>query len=170
MHCSRRRVLRRGLEFHVCTINKSAHTKKVWKLIVCPSYIYIYIYISLTTKFTVAQSAAAEGYTVCISTEGARLPHPCNCFGYDAKQNWWWGSINTGAMGNTDNLLLPSLPGPLWSRMVASDRALSMGQIELKCVNMLNWFVWNRTVFSNESMYSCWTELFEIKLFWHLTV
>ena len=27
-HCSRRRLLRRGLEFHVCTINKSAHTKK----------------------------------------------------------------------------------------------------------------------------------------------
>ena len=26
--CSRRRLLRRGLEFHVCTINKSAHTKK----------------------------------------------------------------------------------------------------------------------------------------------
>ena len=23
----------RGLEFHVCTLNKSAHTKKVWKLI-----------------------------------------------------------------------------------------------------------------------------------------
>ena len=33
-----------GLEFHVSTINKSAHTKKVWRLIVCPSYIYIYIY------------------------------------------------------------------------------------------------------------------------------
>ena len=31
--CSRRRLLRRKLEFHVCTINKSAHTKKVWKLI-----------------------------------------------------------------------------------------------------------------------------------------
>ena len=28
MHCSRRRLLRRGLEFYVCTINKSAHTKK----------------------------------------------------------------------------------------------------------------------------------------------
>ena len=26
-----------GLEFHVCTINKSAHTKKVWKLIVYTS-------------------------------------------------------------------------------------------------------------------------------------
>ena len=44
LHCSRRRLLRRGLEFHVCTINKSAHTKKVWKLIVYSLYIYIYIY------------------------------------------------------------------------------------------------------------------------------
>ena len=33
VHYSRRRLLRRGQEFHVCTINKSAHTKKVWKLI-----------------------------------------------------------------------------------------------------------------------------------------
>ena len=30
---SRRRLLRRGLEFHVRIINKRAHTKKVWKLI-----------------------------------------------------------------------------------------------------------------------------------------
>ena len=30
---SRRRWLRKGIWFHVCTINKSAHTKKVWKLI-----------------------------------------------------------------------------------------------------------------------------------------
>ena len=28
-----RRFGRRGLEFHVCTINKNAYTKKVWKLI-----------------------------------------------------------------------------------------------------------------------------------------
>ena len=33
VHCSWRRLLRRGLKFHVCTINKSAPTKKVWKLI-----------------------------------------------------------------------------------------------------------------------------------------
>ena len=33
VHCSRRRLLGRGLEFHVYTINKRAHTKKVWKLI-----------------------------------------------------------------------------------------------------------------------------------------
>ena len=33
VHCSWRRLLRKGVEFHVCTINKSANTKKVWKLI-----------------------------------------------------------------------------------------------------------------------------------------
>ena len=37
VHCSWKRLLRRGLEFHVCTLNKSTHTKKVWKLIVCSS-------------------------------------------------------------------------------------------------------------------------------------
>ena len=33
VHCSQRRLLRRGQEFHVCTMNKSAHMKKVWKRI-----------------------------------------------------------------------------------------------------------------------------------------
>ena len=33
VHCSSKRLLRRGLESRVCTINKSAHTKKVCKLI-----------------------------------------------------------------------------------------------------------------------------------------
>ena len=33
VHYSRSRLFQRGLEFHMCTINKSAHTKKVWKLI-----------------------------------------------------------------------------------------------------------------------------------------
>ena len=32
LHCSPRRLLRRGLEFHVCTINKNAHTKTKWGL------------------------------------------------------------------------------------------------------------------------------------------
>ena len=40
-----------------------------------------------------------------------------------------WGMQNT--------LLLPSLPGPLCPWVVAPDRVLSMGQIEL------NWIVWN---------------------------
>ena len=41
VHCSWRRLLVRGLEFHECTINKSANTKKVWKIIVCTSYLSV---------------------------------------------------------------------------------------------------------------------------------
>ena len=47
MHCGRRRLLRRGLEFHVSTLNKSAHTKKsmqTYLMILIYIYIYIYIY------------------------------------------------------------------------------------------------------------------------------
>ena len=53
VHCSRRRLLRKGLEFHVCTINKSAHTKKVWKFLSAPctykGHITFPIYRPLTT-------------------------------------------------------------------------------------------------------------------------
>ena len=36
-----------------------------------------------------------------------------------------WGMQSTPSV--------PSLPGPLWPGMVAPDRVLSMGQIELNC-------------------------------------
>ena len=36
-------------------------------------------------------------------------------------------------------LSLPLLPGPLWPRVVTPDRVLTMGQIELNCVLILNW-------------------------------
>ena len=48
--------------------------------------------------------------------------------------------------------LLPSLPYPLWPGVVAPDRVLSMGQIELNCVLMLNWIAWNRSVFDIETV------------------
>ncbi len=44
---------------------------------------------------------------------------------------------------------LSSLPGPFWPGVVAPDRALSMDQIELDCVIMLNWIVWNGTVLTS---------------------
>ena len=52
VHCSRRRLLRRGLEFHVCTINKSVHMKKVRKLIVCTSLQEIVGLIILANSFS----------------------------------------------------------------------------------------------------------------------
>ena len=38
-------------------------------------------------------------------------------------------------------------PGAFWPRVVAPDKVLSIGQIELNYVLMLNKIVWNRTVF-----------------------
>ena len=49
-----------------------------------------------------------------------------------------WGMRSTSS--------LPSLPGPLWPGVVAPDRALSMGKIELNCVLMLNRITRNKTV------------------------
>ena len=40
VHCRRRRLLQRGLKFHVCTINKSAHTKKS-----LDTYLMIYVFL-----------------------------------------------------------------------------------------------------------------------------
>ena len=54
------------------------------------------------------------------------------------------------------------------ARVVALDWVQSMGQIEVKCVLILNWIVWNWTVFDiylgvNKNIYLYKTELFEIE-------
>ena len=51
-------------------------------------------------------------------------------------------------------LSLPSLPGPLMPGVVALDRVISMGQIEVNCVLMLNWIVCNRNVYMNKNGFS----------------
>ena len=56
-------ITSKGNEFHECTINKSAHTKKVWKLNVCSLYIYIYIYCkkSEANTFILLESGKSWG-------------------------------------------------------------------------------------------------------------
>ena len=51
-------------------------------------------------------------------------------------------------LGMQSTSLLPALLGPLCLGVVAPDRDLSMGQIELNSVFMLNWIIWNRTVYT----------------------
>ena len=80
--------------------------------------------------------AGAIEYTDCFSAEGVRPPNECPR--YDTKQSdgdvpvmldlWEMWSIPS----------LPSLPGSFWPRVVAPDRVLSIGQMELNCVLMLN--------------------------------
>ena len=69
----------------------------------------------------IAQSAGAVEYTDCRGVSTNKCPR------YDTKQSdsevpavlELWGMLSTPS--------LPFLPGPLWSGVVAPDRALSMG-------------------------------------------
>ena len=56
---------------------------------------------------------------------------PNECPGYDIKQSDSEASfmLELWGMQNTSSLL--SVPGPLWPRVEAPDRVLSMGHIEL---------------------------------------
>ncbi len=58
--------------------------------------------------------------------------------GYDTKQSDAEVPVMLDLWGMRSTPSLPSLPGPLWPGVVASDSVRSMGQIELKCV--LNYF------------------------------
>ena len=49
-----------------------------------------------------------------------------------------WGTQSTPS--------LPSLPGPFWLGVVAPDKVLSMVQIDVNCVIVLNIIARNRTV------------------------
>ena len=89
--------------------------------------------------------------TFALSAEAVEDHPPNKCPGYDTKQSDDEAAVMLELWGMLSTHSLTSLRGPLWSGVVAPDRVLSMGQIELDCVLTLNWIVWNRTV-------------------WHLTV
>ena len=72
--------------------------------------------------------------------------HPNECPGYDTKQSDSEVPVMLELWGMQSTSSLPYLLGPLWPGVVAPDRVLSMGQIELKCVLILHWITWNRTV------------------------
>ena len=89
--------------------------------------------------------------------------------GYDTKESDGEVPVMPELWGMHSTHSLPLIPGLLWPGVVAPDRILSMGQIELNCILMLNWIVWNGTVFDIEPILTLnW--MFEIEQFWHLTV
>ena len=56
-------------------------------------------------------------------------------------------------MGNAEYSFIAITP---WSTLVAApDRVLPTGQIELNCVLMQNWIIWNRTVCDIHTVYLC---------------
>ena len=80
------------------------------------------------------------------------------CPGYDTKLSDGWAPVMQEFWGMQSTPSLPFLPGRLWPGVVASDSALSMSQIELNCVLILNWITWNRSVLTRR------------QCTWHLTV
>ena len=67
-----------------------------------------------------------------------KTPLPNECPGYDTKQSDGEVPVMLELWEMQGTPSLPSLPIPLWPGVVAPDRVLSMGQIELNCVLMLN--------------------------------
>ena len=61
--------------------------------------------------------------------------------GYDVKQSDGKVLAILGLWGMWSTPSLPPLPG-----MVVSDIVISIAQIELNCLHMLNWITWKRTV------------------------
>ena len=74
------------------------------------------------------------------------------CPGYDTKQSDGEVPVMLELWEMWTIPSLPSLLGPLQPGEVALDRVLSMGQIELNCVLILNWIIWNEIVY----MYLKW--------------
>ena len=81
----------------------------------------------------------AVEYADCISARGN--PPPDECPGYDTKQSDGEVPVMLELWGMRSTPSLLSLPGQLWLEVVAPERVLSTGRIELNCVLMLNWIV-----------------------------
>ena len=63
---------------------------------------------------------------------------PKKCPRYDTKQSDGEIPVMLELWGMGSPPSLPSLPGPLQPGVLANDRVLSLGQIELNCILMLN--------------------------------
>ena len=91
--------------------------------------------------YSFAQSAMVVEYTDCTTAEGL---DPMNKFPwYNSKQSDGEARVMLEHWGIRRTHLLPSLLGLLMPGVVVTDRVQTIGQIELNCVIMLNWIVWN---------------------------
>ena len=76
---------------------------------------------------------------------GVRPPYQW-VYWYDTKKFYGKAPVIRELWRMLSTPSLPSLPGSLRPGVAVSDRVLSLGQIELNCILMVNWIVWNRTV------------------------
>ena len=120
---------------------------------VCVTFIYMYIYIYNFSILILKHVKLNFPYFIpfpipcpfgwgcridlLLFWRGVRLPIN-ECPGYDTKQSDGEVPIMLKLWRMQSTPSLPLLPGPLWPGGVAPARVLSIVQIELKCVLMLN--------------------------------
>ena len=121
------------------------------------------VVINLLFKFD--QSAGAIEYTDYRRVRPTHLEYP----GYGTKQSDGEVLIMLELWEMWSTPSLSSLSSPHWLGVVTPDRVLSMGQIKLNCVLMLNWIALNRTVFwhCNCILMLNWTVWNRTKLYTH---
>ena len=96
----------------------------------------------VNTSYFIFHLAYAEG----------KDPPLNECPAYDTKQSDGAAQIMLELWGMRSIPSLLSIPGSLSLGVVAPDKVLSKGQIELKGGLILNWIVWNRTVLTFNSV------------------
>ena len=94
--------------------------------------------LTIMAEMLIAQSTGAVEYTDCNSTEGGKPPRSNKCSGYDTKQSDGEVPVILELWEMRSTFSLPLLPGQLWPGVVAPDRILSIGQLELNCILKLN--------------------------------
>ena len=83
----------------------------------------------------IAQSTGTIEYPDCFSNPN---PNTNQCLGYDTKQSDGNVQVLLELWGMQNTPSLPSLPDPHWPGVVTPDRVLSLGQIRLNTLLMLN--------------------------------
>ena len=96
--------------------------------------------MSETNKYIIITYPIGKGYRIhqLLLCRGIRSLTPNECSGYDTKQS----DVEVPAMlelwGMRSTPSLPSFPCPRWPEVETTDRVLSMGQIEVNYVVILN--------------------------------
>ena len=113
-----------------CQKRRMIMVRELGKSVMRCMYVYIYIYIYI---YTYIHTHTNSSCPVCWGCRIHRL-HLCGgvrppsneCSEYDTKRSDSEVPVMLELWGMQCTLLLPLLPGPLWLRVLAPDRALSM--------------------------------------------
>ena len=127
-----------------------------------------YIHTKENSFHSIAQSAGAVEYTHC---RGIRPPFN-ECPGYDTKQSHGEVPVMLKLWGIRKTLFIVIAPRSTLAGRGSTWWGPIYGLNRTNGIHMLNWIVWLNWIelFLTLKLYLHKTELFNIELFWHLTV